>query len=377
MNIKKTLAFTGLSILCIILLAVILTCLLELALYFRAPYRFFKRPTIRTRIKELFDNEIGNCFVQDKKLPFKLKSNCSKTIVRNNKLSINSHGYRGKEFSLKKDPNTFRILFVGDSFTFGFALDDNSTIPQLLENRLKDKFGNIEVINAGFHGSNPMQFDLFLRTEGYSLDPDMIILLLLADNDMLDITYNIIRKIDIDGLPTKITDGMLNYQGYRYNHIMPAWMYRMPPIMDSRACYWFLDKVNGGLKQLKKRYKYTYDNLENFFERPVLGIINDSKKRNVLIRPWLIIGGEIIRGEEGKDNKYYKSMRMFFERNDIEYLDLGTELLKYSNKDVCYKRLSGSYDGHLNEKGNQISAELGTEDILPIIRKQINKGSKK
>ncbi|HBG60284.1 MAG TPA: hypothetical protein DDX37_00350 [Candidatus Omnitrophica bacterium] len=69
-------------------------------------------------------------------------------------------------------------------------------------------------------------------------------------------------------------------------------------------------------------------------------------------------------------------MRMFFERNDIEYLDLGTELLKYSNKDVCYKRLNGSYDGHLNEKGNQISIELGAEDISPIIRKYISKGSK-
>ena len=52
--------------------------------------------------------------------------------------SINSLGFRDRrEYSLEKPPNTFRILVLGDSVTFGHGTLDDTTYPYLLEQQLR------------------------------------------------------------------------------------------------------------------------------------------------------------------------------------------------------------------------------------------------
>ena len=59
----------------------------------------------------------------DAKLYWKLKPNqdCF-TKIDHKPVHINSHGTRGAEFTVEKPANTFRILSLGDSRTFGWGL---------------------------------------------------------------------------------------------------------------------------------------------------------------------------------------------------------------------------------------------------------------
>lgn len=65
---------------------------------------------------------------------------------------ISSQGVRNQIVSIPKPPNTYRILTLGDSFTFGWGVNDIETWPKLLEKNLKILGKRVEVINAGVPG---------------------------------------------------------------------------------------------------------------------------------------------------------------------------------------------------------------------------------
>lgn len=66
--------------------------------------------------------------------------------------SNNSLGLRGsKEYAEKKD-SVFRILFLGDSFTYGIGVNDDETFPYLFEKNLIHQGIAAEIVNAGNPG---------------------------------------------------------------------------------------------------------------------------------------------------------------------------------------------------------------------------------
>lgn len=62
-----------------------------------------------------------------------------------------------------KEPGSLRILALGDSWMFGFSVDQGKTIPDQLERLLPPKLGGrkVEVLNAGVFGS--CAFDMLQR----------------------------------------------------------------------------------------------------------------------------------------------------------------------------------------------------------------------
>ncbi|MFT5041776.1 MAG: hypothetical protein ACI8TX_002754, partial [Hyphomicrobiaceae bacterium] len=94
-------------------------------------------------------------------------------------LKNNSDGFRGPELSRPNDEGeTFRILCVGDSITFGFSTDQGSSYPRQLERLLATRYPNrrFEVINAGVPGWSYLQGLRFLEARGIALAPDLIII---------------------------------------------------------------------------------------------------------------------------------------------------------------------------------------------------------
>ncbi|MEC8893596.1 MAG: hypothetical protein VX901_09760, partial [Candidatus Poribacteria bacterium] len=64
-------------------------------------------------------------------------------------IKINSQVWRDREISLEKQEDTFRIVALGDSITFGWGVELNETYIKQLETTLKkrDSHKNYEVIN--------------------------------------------------------------------------------------------------------------------------------------------------------------------------------------------------------------------------------------
>ena len=92
-----------------------------------------------------------------------------------------------REYSLTKRPNTFRILVLGDSVTFGHGSIYEHTYPRLLEERLKawrpDR--EWEVWNLGVPGYNTSQELTTLLRFGPEYQPDLVVVGFF-ENDILD-----------------------------------------------------------------------------------------------------------------------------------------------------------------------------------------------
>jgi lysophospholipase L1-like esterase len=93
-------------------------------------------------------------------------------------VSTNSLGLRNPEVSASKTAGRRRILAVGDSHTFGFAVAEPDTWPRRLERLLRAEPDAIdaEVINAGVEGLAIEQELQFVKDRLLQLQPDDVIL---------------------------------------------------------------------------------------------------------------------------------------------------------------------------------------------------------
>ena len=93
-------------------------------------------------------------------------------------LIISSQGLHDYEYSVRKQPGTFRIVGVGDSSLFGWGVPFEDSGLKVLERRLNEKFApqKFEVINFAVPGYNTaMEADTFVeRCLEYA--PDLVIL---------------------------------------------------------------------------------------------------------------------------------------------------------------------------------------------------------
>jgi len=115
-------------------------------------------------------------FVKDHELGWRLNPNAEGewggVVVK-----INGKGLRGPELDYTKPSNVERILYLGDSVTFGFKLESyEQAFPYLVEVVLEDRLGyEIETINAGVSGYAPWQEYIYLSKEGIKYEPDLVV----------------------------------------------------------------------------------------------------------------------------------------------------------------------------------------------------------
>jgi lysophospholipase L1-like esterase len=100
-------------------------------------------------------------------------------------VTINSLGYRNANFSPGKQDDEFRILMLGDSFTYGDFVDNDETLPAQLESALLTQCGGFRVINAGVGGTTIVTHTKMLQ-RGLPLEPDLVILV-FSENDVDDL----------------------------------------------------------------------------------------------------------------------------------------------------------------------------------------------
>lgn len=128
----------------------------------------------------------------DDLLGWKKKANDSKysTSIKNKfrtKININSKGLRDDDYDYNKPTGVKRILLIGDSVVVGHEVEKEYLLDSILE-KLLDKDGKYQVINAGTRGWGTDQSYLFLKTEAYKYNPDIIIYVFVANDPLNNIT---------------------------------------------------------------------------------------------------------------------------------------------------------------------------------------------
>jgi lysophospholipase L1-like esterase len=93
-------------------------------------------------------------------------------------VTLDAEGFRDGELAASKSEDAFRIVCLGDSWTFGANVDDAATYPRRLADRLGRAFphGRFEVRNLGVMGYSSHQGLELLRRRALALQPDVVVL---------------------------------------------------------------------------------------------------------------------------------------------------------------------------------------------------------
>lgn len=109
-------------------------------------------------------------------------------------VKTNTYGLREEDFSRDKDQEVFRILVLGDSYTFGWGINRSDRFTDKLEERLDSHYDReIEVINMGRTGAGMRDYYLALRDKGVSYDPDLVITSFYQTDE---VSYKDLRRIE-------------------------------------------------------------------------------------------------------------------------------------------------------------------------------------
>jgi GDSL-like lipase/acylhydrolase family protein/acetyltransferase AlgX (SGNH hydrolase-like protein) len=101
----------------------------------------------------------------------------------------NGAGFRGGPLPRTKPPGVYRIVALGDSFTFGFGVREGQAWPARLAARLNARTGGtprVEVVNLGVPGTGPRDYLWHLAHTGLALEPDLVVVGVFA-NDLNDV----------------------------------------------------------------------------------------------------------------------------------------------------------------------------------------------
>ncbi len=99
-----------------------------------------------------------------------------------NGFRINSRGFKDIEFPVRKQPGMYRIIGIGDSYTYG-AVPYDFCYMTLLRKRVQRSEGACEVLNLGVPAAGPVDYLSILVNEGLSLEPDMVLVNIFSGDD--------------------------------------------------------------------------------------------------------------------------------------------------------------------------------------------------
>ncbi|MBU1201530.1 MAG: SGNH/GDSL hydrolase family protein [Nanoarchaeota archaeon] len=257
----------------------------------------------------------------------------------------NSQGLRDYEYSFIKPNNTFRILVLGDSVTYGVYVNQNNTYVKELEYLLNmDSRIKYEVINAGVGGYNTYQEFVWLDNIGRLYHPDMI-LVGYDYSDIINVSLieekksnkeTLIFTAHVDSTPIpviipfpKIINSFLIKKVYIYRYFNLGLYSIITKLNIKFSFYIYNDGIEMTRIAINKFKEYSSSNNQSllFVNFPALTRIRD--KHDLLALNLL---------EEG----------------DVVYLDL---FFVFQNFGMSNLKLSPADFIHPNQKGHQIAAE--------------------
>lgn len=97
-------------------------------------------------------------------------------------IKINALGIRDRNLDPKDKRK--KVLFIGDSFTFGHGVELDSSYVRIAENDLQNKYDSIVTINAGVPGTGPADYAIVFDSLNKIYQPDLVLLNLFVGNDI-------------------------------------------------------------------------------------------------------------------------------------------------------------------------------------------------
>lgn len=111
---------------------------------------------------------------------------------------VNNLGFRGEDMAFVKPKDTYRILFLGDSFIEGEGAENRETAVWVAGQELTAKTGKkIETVNLGVMSYSPIIYERVIKRWTDELKPDLVIINIDMSDFQNDYSYN--KDLDKDG----------------------------------------------------------------------------------------------------------------------------------------------------------------------------------
>lgn len=106
----------------------------------------------------------------------------------------NAAGFRDGPWPERPDPDSLRVLVLGDSIAVGLGVERNENYASILESRLTRKLERkVTVFNAAVSGYGPAEQLLVLQDVIARLDPHVVIAMFYDGNDLEDMRFQFFR----------------------------------------------------------------------------------------------------------------------------------------------------------------------------------------
>jgi hypothetical protein len=253
----------------------------------------------------------------------------------------NSMGFIDYEWNIEKQPSTFRIVVLGDSFTGDSCVKNEDMWPKQLEKLLNTlnlslKF---EVFNFGRGGAGTWEEVEIFKKYGLQFRPDMVILQYFYD----DFTS---PEVGI-----KARELWEKYKRHEYEFdektkkIISEKNFSEEDIsmlIYGNVLTEYLSKVN-----MEKEF-------DMWVKNPLYQLINTTKEKNISLL--IIIIPDFLGKQEGKNAE----LKHILSENKIQYYDFSHYLFQFPFSSIVRSRS----DGHLTPFGHYIVANKTMEVII-------------
>lgn len=298
---------------------------------------------------------------------------------------ISPQGTRDDEAPVPKPAGTFRVLVLGDSLAYASSIPRGKTFPDRLEALLRERFGAVDVVNAGVSGYTAYNELQYYLAKGREFEADLVVVAFCM-NDVVN------PRLHWGDAPNvKFPDDAIPNRDYDRDHILPRIREQQerqrrpappteagPPVLKHSALYRALEP---GLKRL-----FGGDGGDTFHKGPgpptyLTG--EDDISIKVLLDEsspeWRWLAGIYDRLHEATrtdgaalmiavfplayqmDEGYpffpQRQIADYCARNSIPCLDLLPSFKRRTKQDVFLLNNSGYYDvWHLTEAGHEMTA---------------------
>ncbi len=326
---------------------------------------------------------------------------------------INSFGIRDHEYELKKS-RAYRIVAIGDSFTYGWGVDIDDTWVKIAEKRLREAGIDAEVLNLGRGGGWTFHYAKAAEKAIPLLEPDLVIVAILQGDDFSQMIHLPERAGSSDdefskrgffGTLYPNLSNLRNYLAMSEVHIAPEWRKQVDDEVkkyDSEQYVRFMEleptvremlisgNLNPGVMAYALYYPRYFVEFEGFTSPEAQdGIakmsghlakirrVAQTNKAKVIVfsvpyrayvcasavQPLRELGFEIDRATS-KSSDPDIPMRTAAIINGLEFFEATSLFRKECRERELYYR----YDGHFNNEGNRLFAKRVTEVVVALNR---------
>lgn len=287
----------------------------------------------------------------------------------NTPVEINSEGLRDFEHSFEKPAGTYRILGLGDSFTFGYGVNFEATYLRLLEEQLNaDGKKNFEIIKTGVPGYSLRQEALFFETKAIRYQPDMV----TVGFDVNDHVDSLVPYFQIfDGFMVRnetIKKPFFRARFFLTTHFRSLHLLFKAFQMLEDYFWRGTDEFHLKDEKLKKEFK---EKALQFVDQKLGEMQRLCKERGIRLVVFYIPHRSQVHPDKFKKQPFAyffedldKRLEQICEKYQIDYINLMPELIA---KAKTGKMLHFNMDGHWNEEGHKTAAAFLYEKLTPLI----------